>query len=184
MAPRLSGSSPTVTASTSASRSASATVPDNAAVQSSSLFASAPAPTLSSSLKGSAVAFHTTRSRLDTWSDAPSSPGESLPSSDPALASSVPTLELSSEADEVVSGPANSGAKGSSREAENKAKREVAELEEAAASGEGDRASAGWFAWLGKTVELKTWQLLGLCGFLIGVGVGVGVGVVGSTQSR
>lgn len=98
------------------------------------------------------------------------SPTESLPSSDPALASSVPTIELSSDPDEVDAKAAHSSAK---------------ETTSASSAAEGQsRNGAGWFSWLIRTVEIKTWQLLGICGLLVGVGVSVGVSIGPSAISN
>lgn len=97
------------------------------------------------------------RPPLNWHHPAPSSPSSSFPSSDPFLPSSVP--DLSSGPDELsspgVKGQAKGG-KGSSSTPSEKA------------------TAQGWFAWLGKTVEIKVWHLVGLCGLLVGVGVGIG----------
>ncbi|ORY91456.1 hypothetical protein BCR35DRAFT_298618, partial [Leucosporidium creatinivorum] len=99
----------------------------------------------------------------ENWRPAPiSSPSSSFPSSDPFLPSSVPTLELSSGPDELSS-PSGRKTSKAPRRGEKSAK------------DEGGQAT-GWFSWLSRTVELKVWHLVGLCGLLVGVGVGIGAG--------
>ncbi|KAL8292820.1 hypothetical protein RQP46_000514 [Phenoliferia psychrophenolica] len=85
------------------------------------------------------------------------SPSSSFPSSDPVLASSIPTIDLSSgaEMDDPI-------------ESSRKKKRAAAEGAPGAASG------GGWLGWWGRSIELKVWHLVGLAGILIGVGVGLG----------
>ncbi|GAA5927697.1 uncharacterized protein JCM15063_005971 [Sporobolomyces koalae] len=93
---------------------------------------------------------------------------------DPAMASeSVPTL----------GGLSSSGAEGSrspsSHEAVTRRKPQPDPRDknlEKAVKGEQDRSRSkkGWFGWwgIGKTVELKVWHLVGICGILVGVGWG------------
>ncbi|GAA5892603.1 uncharacterized protein JCM6883_007411 [Sporobolomyces salmoneus] len=88
---------------------------------------------------------------------------------DPALASeSVPTLgELSSGAE---------GSRSPSSEQQGSPDSKKRQLEKQAAESESSpdgQRKKGWFSWLtGKTVELKVWHLVGLCGVLVGVGWG------------
>ncbi|BGP47384.1 hypothetical protein JCM10450v2_003236 [Rhodotorula kratochvilovae] len=93
---------------------------------------------------------------------------------DPALASeSVPTIEGLS-----------SGPEGDGDGVDERAPLPGAlPLEKGAAAGEkgaagtpgGGEERQGWFSWLrglGRTVEIKVWHLVGICGLLIGVGIG------------
>ncbi|GAA5963242.1 hypothetical protein JCM21900_006565 [Sporobolomyces salmonicolor] len=95
---------------------------------------------------------------------------------DPALGSeSVPTLGgLSSgaEGDRSRSPASQEGGE----KTNSKEKTRVGGEKAGRARGGGDekRERRGWFAWLGigRTVELKVWHLVGLCGLLMGVGWG------------
>lgn len=88
--------------------------------------------------------------------DGVSSPSLSFPFSDPVLASSVPTVDLSSGEDASVEPSAK--ARGS-----------------VAPKGVGEPGEAkGWLGWLGGTVWFKVWHLIGLAGIVLGVGVGAG----------
>lgn len=89
--------------------------------------------------------------------DGIASPTSSFPFSDPVLASSVPTVDLSSGEDFVEPG----------------AKARASVVSKGAYKGEAGGGKR-WLGWLGGTVSLKVWHLIGLAGVLIGVGVGAG----------
>ncbi|SGY79192.1 BQ5605_C008g05069 [Microbotryum silenes-dioicae] len=105
-----------------------------------------------------------TSAAMDDW-DAKTtqdSISSSLVVSEPFLPSSAPTLDLSSSAEESpcrrttdATGKGFSSTSGGSRERQMK------------------QQSGGWYGFLGRSVELKVWQVVGLCGVLLGVGVGV-----------
>ncbi|KAM0788794.1 hypothetical protein ACM66B_002883 [Microbotryomycetes sp. NB124-2] len=90
------------------------------------------------------------------WHQAPlSSPSSASFPSEPAMTSSVPGGELSSS-------PSRSpDKKSTSRKPKDVSREPLA-------------PQIGWFAWLGRAVELKVWHLVGLCGFAFGFGVSVG----------
>ncbi|KAM0752916.1 hypothetical protein T439DRAFT_323528 [Meredithblackwellia eburnea MCA 4105] len=96
----------------------------------------------------------------------------SFPSSDPALASSVPTLDLSSGAEFDESSPTQAAA------ARKKKREGLPEDESESAKPTPSR----WFGWFGQSVELKVWHLVGLAGVLLGVGVGLGVASLWKTH--
>jgi len=91
------------------------------------------------------------------WTPEPTASPESVPSSDPFLASSVPTLDLSSGPDELEA--RSPGTKGHARGNPGGAS--------------GDRGEArsergrGWFGWVS---DLKLWHLVSIAGLLVGVG--------------
>lgn len=96
----------------------------------------------------------------------PLSPTSSFPSSEPVLASSVPTIDLSSGA-EMDDSPTRrrtgkAGAAGKS----------------ASPDGGDAKPSGGWFGWWGRSIELKVWHLAGIAGILLSLGVGLGAACV------
>ncbi|SCZ98948.1 BZ3500_MvSof-1268-A1-R1_Chr7-1g09326 [Microbotryum saponariae] len=105
-----------------------------------------------------------TSAAMDDW-DAKTtqdSISSSLVVSEPFLPSSAPTLDLSSSAEESpcrrttdATGKGFSSTSGGSRERRM------------------TQQSGGWYGFLGRSVELKVWQVVGLCGLLLGVGVGI-----------
>ncbi|KAK4055671.1 hypothetical protein OIV83_000217 [Microbotryomycetes sp. JL201] len=93
------------------------------------------------------------------WNQAPlSSPSSASFPSEPALASSVPAGELSSSPSRSPDG------KNVSHEAKDALSSVVAP----------DPPPRGWFAWLSRTIEIKTWHLVGICGFAFGFGMSLG----------
>lgn len=102
----------------------------------------------------------------DVWTpEGPLSPTSSFPSSDPVLASSIPTIDLSSDAEMDDGSP--------SRRAAASRRRQLGPDGES-----DDKAAAGWFGWWGRSIELKVWHLVGLAGLILGVGVGLGAACV------
>lgn len=102
-----------------------------------------------------------TQSRSIWTPEATASPA-SVPSSDPFLASSVPTLDLSSGTDEARS-PATKGEMTGKPAASG----------DRSGQGKADTGGGGggWFGWL---ADLKLWHLVSIAGILVGVGLNAG----------
>ncbi|KAK4698981.1 hypothetical protein P7C70_g7287, partial [Phenoliferia sp. Uapishka_3] len=108
-----------------------------------------------------------------SWTpEGPLSPTSSFPSSDPVLASSVPTIDLSSggEMDDELSPSRRASRKGVSSSKPQ--------------DSEGTPVNPGWFSWFGRSIEIKVWHLVGLAGILIGVGVGLSAAYVPTYMLR
>ncbi|SCV70825.1 BQ2448_3587 [Microbotryum intermedium] len=101
---------------------------------------------------------------MDNW-DAETtqdSISSSLAVSEPFLPSSVPTLDLSSSAeDSPCRRAADSGKESSSTRSGGSRERQM------------KQQSRSWYGFFKRSIELKVWQVVGLCGLLLGVGVGV-----------